>query len=170
MFIAPSKLRHPFALTTSLLCVMILLVLCSCGTPHKTYNYENFTKNLSGTGTQAGEEFYTFNSGASFSLKWTSLAASDSTESSASPVSIYADLRGPYATMDAMKKAMTPQGVTGTIVKSMPVIQTDDWTNKTYQYDFQLDKNLKAGFYILSQKVNSAHATLTYNSEIRIGA
>ena len=148
-------------------CVLCFLVLSSCGTSHKTYDYGNFTKDLSGTGTH-GEEFYTFNTGNSFTLKWTPVASNESTESSASPVSIYVDLRGPYATLETMKAAMTPQGVTGPIIKSMPVIQTNDWSNKTYQYDFQLDKNLKPGFYVFSQKVNSAHATMTYNTEIKI--
>ena len=153
---------------SSLLLSLVVVLLSGCGETHKTYDYGNFTRQLSAKGMEPGKKFFTFHPGEQIALKWNAVPSQDSSESSASAVKIFAELHGPYANEDATKKAIKLDHIDGSLVTSMPTITTTDWTNTTYQYNFVLSQTLKPGFYILTQRVDSALATNSFNSELQI--
>jgi hypothetical protein len=153
-----------------LACTLAVLVTSSCGTPHKTYSYGKFTQVLSASAlhTGDGDEVFNLHPGGQFTLTWAPSLVQDTTSSS--PVTITAELKGPFATLAAIQMAESdPMGdVSGPVVAGMKPIQTDSWTNKTYQYDFPLKRTLAAGYYVLLQTVTTGKNSNTFRSEIRI--
>lgn len=167
-----SFLSRRSALTMILACVCVILVLSSCGTPHKTYSYSKFTETLSAnvapTGT--GDDVFTFHRGDQFMLTWAPSPVQDTTSSS--PVTITVELRGPFVSPTAVQLAESdPKGdVSGPLAANMRPIQTDSWTDKTYRYDFQLTRTLAPGYYVLLQTITTGKNSNTFRSEIRIVA
>jgi hypothetical protein len=164
-------LKHRWSSVTLILaCMLGILVMSSCGTPHKTYSYGHFTQVLSASAlhTGTGDDVFTFHPGDQFLLKWAPSPVQETTSSS--PVTITAELKGPFATLTAIQLAESdPNGdVSGPVAAGMKPIQTNSWTDKTYQYDFQLNRTLAAGYYVLLQTVTTGKNSNTFRSEIKI--
>jgi len=159
-------------LTMILACTLVILVMSSCGTPHKTYSYAKFTEvlsaNVAPTGT--GDDVFMFHRGDQFLLTWAPSPVQDSTSSS--PVTITVELKGPFVSLAAVQLAESdPKGdVSGPVAAGMKPIQTDSWTDKTYRYDFQLTRTLPAGYYVLLQTITTGKNSNTFRSEIRVEA
>jgi hypothetical protein len=112
---------------------------------HQTYNYAHFGKTPS-TVMRAGQ----------FTLTWKPLPGPSSQEAMPTPITLLANLIGPFADLSAAKQAVKlPVGSSSyeSVVAWMQPIQTDDWTNQTYFRSFLIPKNIPTGLYVIEQKV-----------------
>ena len=133
--------------------VLLLLLLASCSTPttsttsHKTYNYANFA-------SPAAADLHP---GDQIPLTWKPVPGPDSTDATPTHQTISAELIGPFPSVTALNEAINQgscSAVSGNVMASIPSIQTDDWTNKTYLSMLPLPQSLAPGYYALIQKVS----------------
>jgi hypothetical protein len=141
------------AIVFLLIGTLILLLLTSCAastTSHKTYNYANFVAPAA-EGLHAGDQI---------SLIWNPMTGRDSTEATPTRITISAELFGPFSSLTALEGVINQDAgscstVSSPRVTSITPIQTDDWTNKTYQSTLSLPQSIAPGYYELVQKVSS---------------
>jgi hypothetical protein len=166
MFVHTTLFHRSSFITFGLLLITLAVVVSGCGPTHHTYTYGN-VHSLPASAMHTGDEFYTYRRRDQLLLKWTASPGPDSSESSPSSVKISVEMRGPFVSLSAMQAALGPEGTSGPIVQTMKPIQTDDWTNKTYQYNFSL-QNLKPGYYVLIQIIDTPQALNVVRSGIKI--
>lgn len=166
--------RHTIGWVFSIL-VSIFLFLClnACSSgrvTHQTYNYGNFSCPSNAT-IQPKSAFATLSlrSGSQVKLKWQPLPAQLSTEATPSPVRLSAILLGPYPSLHDAQQAShhNDPSTSDLIVASIPPIQTDDWTNKTYTSIMKLPPRVAPGYYV---EIERAERTNTAGNAQTAGA
>lgn len=158
-------------LTFASIVLPLLGMACSStATLHLTYNYASFSCPSNAT-VQPNHEFATLSLHAGYRLvvKWQPFSGSTSAETTAAPISLSAELLGPFPSFDAAQQVRQPDGsiVVSSIVASASPLHTDDWTNKTYVSTMKLSPRLTPGYYVAVEQVDSgvntdrSHATGT---------
>lgn len=139
--------------------LLFILSACSSGTnPHRTYTYGTFSCPSNAT-VYPHDAFATLSLQVEphLNLKWEASPGPLSTEMTSSPVNLSATLLGPFSSWSDAKQAgqQNPPDVSTPVVVSMPPIQTNDWTNKTYTSTLKLSPRLAPGFYVEIERAES---------------
>lgn len=155
---------------TSIVLPLLCIACSSTATLHLTYNYGSFSCPSNAT-VQPNHEFATLSLHPGYRLvvKWQPFPGPTSAETMPSPVSLSAELVGPFPSFDAAQQVRQPDGSigAGSIVASTSPLHTDDWTNKTYVSNMKLSPSLIPGYYVAVEQVDSgvnndtSHATGT---------
>lgn len=146
---------------STLMSIALLFLLNACsssGVTHQTYNYGNFSC-PSNAAIQPDDAFVTLSLHvqSQLDIKWKPLPGQLSTETTPSPVNLSAVLLGPFSSLGVAKQ-INPRDTFNTpnsLSASIPLIQTNDWTNKTYTSTIKLSPGLISGYYVQIQRVDS---------------
>jgi hypothetical protein len=141
----------------SLLLLPLIFLLGACqleeASSHVTYTY-SITSLPKDRMTNPDDHAYIYRSGEQVSLLWTPHQGNETQDTKPKPVRIDAGLVGPFATIDALKAAMSFDNnnvISGRIATVAPPVQTNNWTNKAVSTNLQLPT--APGYYMLVQRI-----------------
>jgi len=141
----------------SLLLLPLIFLLGACqleeASSHVTYTYSIMSLPKDRI-TNPDDHAYIYRSGEQVSLLWTTHQGNETQDTKPKPVRIDAGLVGPFATIDALKVAMSFDNnnvISGRIATVAPSVQTNNWTNKAVSTNLQLPTT--PGYYMLVQRI-----------------
>lgn len=140
-----------------LLLLPLVLLLGACqleeASSHVTYTYSIMSLPKDRM-TNPDDHAYIYRPGEQVALLWTPHQGSETQDAKPKPVTINAGLVGPFATIDALKAAVSFDNnnvLSGRISTVAPPVQTNNWSNKAVSTNMQLPTS--PGYYMLVQRI-----------------
>lgn len=136
-----------------------LLSACASNIPlHATYTYNNFS---CPPNVRKGNEFATLSlhTGHQLRIEWQPLSGPPTPESAPTPVSLTAELIGPFPSLNAAQQVSHRDAfnISSPSVASISPIQTNDWANKAYVSIMELPPRLIPAYYIEIERAESTN-------------